>query len=72
VVDSGIGIDPEQFDEIFEPFHQLDSSATRKYGGTGLGLAMAKQIIQAHGSEIKVDSIPGKGSSFIFSLPIEK
>jgi signal transduction histidine kinase len=72
VVDSGIGIDPDQYDEIFEPFHQLDGSATRMYGGTGLGLAMAKQIIEAHGSEIKVDSTPGKGSSFIFTLPIGK
>jgi signal transduction histidine kinase len=70
VIDSGIGIDPDRYDEIFEPFHQLDSSATRRYGGTGLGLAMAKQIVEAHGSSIKVKSTLGVGSSFVFSLPI--
>ncbi len=70
VIDSGIGIDPDQYNEIFEPFHQLDNSATRRYGGTGLGLAMAKQIIEAHGSEIKIESSPGEGSKFRFSLPI--
>jgi signal transduction histidine kinase len=70
VVDSGIGIGPERIEEIFLPFHQLDSSATRRYGGTGLGLAMARQIIEAHGSTIKVQSKLGSGSSFEFSLPI--
>jgi signal transduction histidine kinase len=70
VVDSGIGIGPERIEEIFLPFHQLDSSATRRYGGTGLGLAMARQIIEAHGSTIKVKSKLGSGSSFEFSLPI--
>jgi signal transduction histidine kinase len=70
VVDTGIGIDPERFDEIFEPFHQLDNSANRRYGGTGLGLAMAKQIIEAHGSAIEVNSTLGQGSKFNFSLPI--
>jgi signal transduction histidine kinase len=70
VNDTGIGISADKIDEIFEPFHQLDSSATRHYGGTGLGLAMVKQIVEAHGSEIKVRSISGKGSFFGFSLPI--
>jgi signal transduction histidine kinase len=70
VTDTGIGIAKDRFDEIFEPFHQLDSSASRRYGGTGLGLAMAKQIIEAHGSEIKVKSSTGEGSVFSFSLPI--
>jgi two-component system sensor histidine kinase/response regulator len=72
VIDTGIGIDPNRFSEIFEPFHQLDNSATRKYGGTGLGLAMAKRIIEAHGSTIKVESTPGKGSNFNFTLPLSR
>jgi len=70
VHDTGIGIAADRIDEIFEPFHQLDSSATRQYGGTGLGLAMVRQIVEAHGSNIKVRSIEGKGSYFEFSLPI--
>jgi two-component system sensor histidine kinase ChiS len=70
ISDTGIGIDPERFEEIFEPFHQIDGSATRRYGGTGLGLAMAKQIVEAHGSSIQVKSSFGEGSRFEFSLPI--
>lgn len=68
VIDTGIGIDPTKFDEIFEPFHQLDGSSTRKQGGTGLGLTLAKKIIEAHGSKLIVSSIPGKGSKFDFFL----
>ena len=68
VIDTGIGIDPSKFDEIFEPFHQLDGSSTRKQGGTGLGLTLAKKIIEAHGSKLIVSSIPGKGSKFDFFL----
>ena len=69
VVDTGIGISEEQIKEIFEPFHQLDGSATRRYGGTGLGLAMVRQIVEAHGSMIIVKSTLGKGTYFEFSLP---
>ena len=69
VSDSGIGIPAEKIREIFEPFHQLDSSTTRRYGGTGLGLAMVRRILEAHGSEIKVQSVVGIGSRFEFSLP---
>lgn len=68
VMDTGIGIDPSQFEEIFEPFHQLDGSSTRKQGGTGLGLTLAKKIMEAHGSRLLVSSIPGKGSKFDFLL----
>jgi len=68
VIDTGIGIDPSKFEEIFEPFHQLDGSSTRKQGGTGLGLTLAKKIVEAHGSKIMVTSIPGKGSKFDFTI----
>lgn len=68
VSDTGIGIPPKRLDEIFEPFHQLDGSATRKHGGTGLGLALAQRIVEAHGSKIKVTSQVGAGTTFEFSL----
>jgi len=68
VKDTGIGFDPNQFDEIFELFHQLDGSSTRAQGGTGLGLALVKNILKAHGSNITVQSKPGKGSTFSFIL----
>jgi signal transduction histidine kinase len=55
-------------EEIFEPFHQLDSSSTRHYGGTGLGLALVRQIIEAHGSLLDVKSAEGKGTTFKFPL----
>jgi len=70
VLDTGIGIPPVRTDEIFDSFYQLDGSTTRKAGGTGLGLALAKKIIEAHGSNIKVTSEVGKGSCFTFSLKI--
>ncbi len=70
VIDTGIGIPADRLAEIFEPFHQLDGSATRRYAGTGLGLAMVQQIIEAHGSHVKVQSVQGQGSCFEFSLPI--
>lgn len=70
VKDTGIGIPADRIEEIFEPFHQLDGSATRRYSGTGLGLAMVRRIIDAHGSQIKVYSELGKGSQFEFELPI--
>jgi signal transduction histidine kinase len=70
VVDTGIGIPEEHISEIFEPFHQLDGSATRRYAGTGLGLAMVHRIIEAHGSQVKVYSMVGRGSRFEFSLPV--
>ncbi len=71
VYDSGIGISQDKINEVFEPFHQLDGSATRRYEGTGLGLAMAQQIIAAHGSDILVRSKVGEGSYFEFKLPVE-
>ncbi|HHY87462.1 MAG TPA: hypothetical protein GYA06_00890 [Chloroflexi bacterium] len=68
VRDSGIGIPEDQFEAIFTPFHQLDSSSTRRYGGTGLGLSLVKKIVEAHGSVVEVQSTIGKGSQFSFSL----
>lgn len=70
VMDTGIGISPERLEEIFEPFHQLDGSETRKYGGVGLGLALVKRIIEAHGASIRVSSTINQGSRFEFSLPV--
>jgi signal transduction histidine kinase len=70
VADTGIGIPQERLAEIFEPFHQLDSSTTRRYGGTGLGLSLVQQIIEAHGSRISVKSTLGKGTVFQFALPV--
>jgi signal transduction histidine kinase len=54
--------------DIFEPFHQLDGSTTRHYGGTGLGLSLVRQIVEAHGSMLEVQSTEGRGSSFKFPL----
>jgi two-component system phosphate regulon sensor histidine kinase PhoR len=68
ISDTGIGIPKKRLSEAFEPFHQLDDSATRRVGGTGLGLALVHEIIQAHGSMIEVESEEGKGSTFRFPL----
>jgi len=68
VTDTGIGIPKDRLKEIFEPFHQLDASSTRHYGGTGLGLALAQEIVNAHGSMLQVESEPGRGSTFRFPL----
>ncbi|GAB4399240.1 MAG: hypothetical protein OHK0052_22570 [Anaerolineales bacterium] len=70
VVDTGIGIERSRLPELFQPFHQLDGSNTRRYGGTGLGLALANRIIQGHGSNLLAYSELGKGSRFEFSLPL--
>jgi signal transduction histidine kinase len=69
VKDTGIGIPSDRLDEIFEPLHQLDGSSTRRYGGTGIGLALVKLILEAHGAELHVTSEEGKGSAFWFYLP---
>lgn len=70
VADSGIGIPKEAHRDLFSKFYQVDSSTTRRAGGTGLGLYIARQIIEAHGGRIWVDSEEGKGSTFSFSLPM--
>ena len=68
VVDTGIGIPQSRMQEIFEPFHQLDGSSTRRFGGTGLGLSLVRQIVEAHGSLLDVKSDEGKGTTFKFPL----
>jgi two-component system, sensor histidine kinase ChiS len=68
VVDTGIGISPDMKNIIFEPFQQIDGSITRKYGGSGLGLAITKKLVELHGGKVRVDSEPGKGSSFSFTI----
>lgn len=70
VSDTGIGIPADKIAEIFEPFHQVDSSSTRRAGGAGIGLTLTKRIVEGHGSKLIVESVPGKGSRFSFSLPI--
>ena len=71
VKDSGIGMTDDQIGKIFDPFTQADSSTTRNYGGTGLGLAITKNIVELMGGRLKVESEPGAGSTFSFSLDFE-
>ncbi|CAN2039524.1 two-component system, sensor histidine kinase and response regulator [Candidatus Magnetomoraceae bacterium gMMP-15] len=72
VSDTGIGISKEKLGHIFESFEQADGSIARKYGGTGLGLAVTKQLVELHGGKIRVESESGKGSYFTFTLPVSK
>ncbi|MDR2558744.1 MAG: response regulator [Oscillospiraceae bacterium] len=71
VEDSGIGMNPEQLQKIFEPFTQADSGTTRNYGGTGLGLAITKNIVELMGGKLSVESAPGIGSTFSFEVIFE-
>jgi signal transduction histidine kinase len=69
VSDTGIGIASDQLERIFERFYQVDGSVTRRYGGTGLGLALVKQIVEAHCGRVTVESQPGHGSTFRLFFP---
>ena len=72
VSDTGIGIPEDKLDKIFESFEQGDGSIERKYGGTGIGLSIAKHLVKLHGGNITVKSTIGEGSKFSFTLPVSK
>ena len=71
ISDTGIGIPGEKLDTVFERFTQADSSTTRKYGGSGLGLTISKRLVELMGGDIRVESSVGKGSVFSFTVPLE-
>jgi len=72
VTDTGEGIPAEEIDRIFERFHRVDKSRSRSTGGSGLGLTIARYIVEEHNGKIRVQSDPGKGSRFSFTLPVVK
>ena len=72
IEDQGMGIPPETLSRLFQPFAQGDSSATRKHGGAGLGLAISKRLVQLMGGDVGVESEVGRGSTFWFTVPLER
>ena len=72
VSDTGIGIPEENLEMIFSPFQQVDGTLTRKRGGSGLGLSIVKQLAESMDGSVRVESLPGQGSTFIVLLPIQE
>ena len=72
VSDTGVGISPEHQKKLFQPFVQIDSSLSRKHTGTGLGLSLCRRFVELHGGSIRVESEPGKGSTFSFIIPVKR
>ncbi|MCI0519261.1 MAG: GAF domain-containing protein, partial [Chloroflexi bacterium] len=70
VADTGVGIPVDKLNRIFERFYQVDGSATRRFGGAGLGLALVKEVVESHGGSVSVQSQPGKGAAFFVRLPL--
>jgi signal transduction histidine kinase/CheY-like chemotaxis protein len=72
IKDTGIGIDPEYLPQLFDPFTQADTSFTRRFGGSGLGLSIVKQLTELMGGDIQVQSVPGEGSTFSIFIPLQE
>ena len=72
VTDTGIGIKGDDLESLFKPFHQVDTGLSRKYEGTGLGLSICKKLMGLMGGAMLAESSPGKGSTFGFTLPLER
>ena len=72
IIDTGIGFEPERMEALFSPFTQADGSVTRSYGGTGLGLAISRSLVQLMGGFITAEGRPGKGATFVVTLPVKK
>jgi CheY-like chemotaxis protein/anti-sigma regulatory factor (Ser/Thr protein kinase) len=70
VIDTGIGMSPEQLTRLFEAFSQADAATTRRYGGTGLGLALSRRLCRMMGGDVTVESVAGQGSTFTIRLPV--
>jgi len=70
VADTGIGIPPDKIGNLFTEFKQTDATVASEYGGTGLGLSISRKFVEMHGGRIWVESEPGKGSAFIFEIPL--
>jgi len=71
VQDGGIGVPPDQLEQVFDRFYQVDGSSKRRYGGTGLGLALVKEVVEAHCGAVWAESegVPGRGRTFSVFLP---
>ena len=70
MADTGEGLTAEELPRVFDRFYRVDPSRTRNTGGVGLGLTIAKRLVEAHGGAITAESAPGQGSRFIFELPL--